>query len=1367
MMGRDFDRSCAFIGKKENNLNGFILKTFLVMLVLFAVILLFLLISNTAQAGDYGVEVQYNIPPIGTGNVTPDVDYTFTVDITNTGTLNPGEDINLTVELDAASSAAGWTVTPSGLTIIPNLQMGVANTTSEIVTVRAPSNAKYQDSTTINVSVDVIGHKSELGCQDSLQLRANVVQVFGVIVTTTLDNVTVDPGASISFEIKITNQGNGNDTFSFSDSGLLAGVWSESDVNLEPDEFVIIYYNLTLDPDQLSASYIIELNATSTIDASGLTNDTLLVTVNIKASYGLDVQAFNNETNKETMLNTNATYLLIITNLGNTQDKFYIGANEPHSQLVSFDPSNITLNPGQSGIIFCSVYADQTIVEANNLFASGIPSSIRTSSSGNFSVYDTISLDTDITVVHALTLSSPDPHKNVEPGDVAQFILNVQNTGTTSDKYVSSIVSFDTSALDTPTFNPPGVFPSSPVSAGTSTPLEIYVDVLITDPMIPAGEYYVIIRISVDGFPTVFLDYNFTVQVDQVYVHTLDVVDDQKNAEINQYVDYTLTLKNTGNGPETFMIRATGEYSNLVVLELTEVTLNQSESIDINAQVYTEHNIIDKDFLYGTFLITPIEAVSKNDPNSFSIEVPLNTYIEHIHEFNLNSRAAGNTMEALPGETIFFTLVVDNTGTVFDQYTFNVVSYDATIFDSISVNDINTNVNPGASIDNDVTITIVDETDKALTGTYDITIRANSKNNSNLNQEIVIHIQITAKAALDVGASQTADGEPGDVIDYKFRVTNMGNAMDTFDLTLEGTNKDWGEIYDSTGTTQINEITMNAYKVMGYFTDITVRVIIPGTGETEAGTFYPITFKVTSRTSDTVSESRQATTEVLDFVELRLDYIGSGPPRKDYDPNQKAPKFSIRITNYGNEVEEDVMVFVDPADWSFTPADISGAIDPGATTTFSLEFSIPTNEDVGEYEFNVWVRSSVDPEVLSNPLTITINITIPDLSISPSDVMGLDDINFLKGKVGNAVTISADIHNIGTSEAKSILVKLYEDDTLKDTKTISSIAANSSKRLAFKWTVVNAEVEIKIVITPQEEMDLGNNEITPIFLDLRPDLSFDSDSIILTNSTPEAGDKIELTASILNQGGNAGDVKVGFYHGTDLIGVSTLDIGYLQTGLVKVEWVVSGTSGDAVTIIAKIEMQGAKGNGSMISGSLVIAEKSEDLKLEPQWFLVAREGETFSYTVTTVDTDSEATLTFSDDTDLFDIDSSTGNISFVPSAKDVGTHVVTISVSDDEGKSDSTEIAFTIFESDVGEKKTTEEPSDSNWILYAIIFCLVGLLIGFLVGKGRGGEKLPHEEGPGSKQPEMEYEVDSHPERNTEDDVKDFPPPPPPPPMSD
>ena len=237
----------------------------------------------------------------------------------------------------------------------------------------------------------------------------------------------------------------------------------------------------------------------------------------------------------------------------------------------------------------------------------------------------------------------------------------------------------------------------------------------------------------------------------------------------------------------------------------------------------------------------------------------------------------------------------------------------------------------------------------------------------------------------------------------------------------------------------------------------------------------------------------------------------------------------------------------------------------------------------------MYVQSSIDATVKSESIFITINITKPDLSVSSGDIIGLDDIDRLMEKTGNAVTITATINNEGDADAKSIQVRLYEESTLKGTKSISKIVAEGSKTVDFRWTVPAEDVELRIEITPQEEIEEDNNKVT-IRLDLKPDLSFTGEQINFSKSDPAPGDKITLTAFIYNSGGDAEDVTIKFFDGNKPIsgGVDTLDIDHDETGEATIEWTVPDKDGESIKIRAEIDAPDADGDGDEASKSISV-----------------------------------------------------------------------------------------------------------------------------------------------------------------------------------
>ena len=237
-------------------------------------------------------------------------------------------------------------------------------------------------------------------------------------------------------------------------------------------------------------------------------------------------------------------------------------------------------------------------------------------------------------------------------------------------------------------------------------------------------------------------------------------------------------------------------------------------------------------------------------------------------------------------------------------------------------------------------------------------ITGRSQSDSLIRRIIIIYVTIEPVAGVKVEADpSTGSEEPGEYIDYPIKITNEGNAIDTFRLTKTGEASGWGEFLNATNLLPQNEFAIAA----GKLEELILRVTIPGAGETEALEPYGITVKATSSLED-ISDAVQITTTVEEYVDLKLEYTDGEEARMDYDPNKNTPEFSFRVTNYGNQDESAVEIRVDgiESDWDYTPKIVSATLDPGGSSIFSIEFiTIPDDENEGEYEMRVVVVSSV------------------------------------------------------------------------------------------------------------------------------------------------------------------------------------------------------------------------------------------------------------------------------------------------------------------------------------------------------------------------------------------------------------------------
>jgi uncharacterized membrane protein len=818
-----------------------------------------------------------------------------------------------------------------------------------------------------------------------------------------------------------------------------------------------------------------------------------------------------------------------------------------------------------------------------------------------------IDITTNINPIYEIEVSHISKHYG-DPGETIEFTIRIKNSGTGTDTYYPELIwgAINWQMYQSPPQFSPNSITLGPGQVGTIT---LYFTIPWDNDVALAGIYTnnVTITSDLNGEQTL----SFTVEVDDVYgLELTDPTSPSNSVDAGSSVSYQFKIKNLGNVQDTFTLQRKdldtspsggGSQDNWAYF-----TLASNPSIPITSV------ILDAD--QSATILFIIDVPSKSDPGFVELTDPLDmeveaaseggtnvddsflthTTINPIYSFELSTTAPGNSKEGEPGDNIYFTLHIYNTGTGSDSYNFRVTSTDESIFTIPDPNPIS-NLAVDSYGSTTATIDITTDKAKALAGSYYIEITATSSADPGVSEIIILTVEITPLAEVRITpSSQTDNGEPGDTIDYAFRVNNEGNAQDTFELTLSGTNKDWGQILNS-NENPITDVTLSAATFPGSFTNIIVRVTIPGTGETKADQTYPITLKVSSTNNEGVTDEAQAATRVEGFVDLELEYSGGGTPNKTYDPNKISPKFSFRVTNYGNQDESAVEIRVDDidADWDYTPKTLSDTLNPGQSSSFSLEFTIPSDAPEGDYDMQVVVVSSVDPAKESDPVTITITVVKPDLTISSGDIAGLEDIDQLRDKVGSQITISAAIHNVGTSTAESVQVKLYEGTQVMGTKTISSINPGEQEIIDFRWKVVAEEVDLKVEVTPQEESNEGNNDVTT-YLDLRPNLSFYGDIINFSKSNPMVNETITIKTYIRNTGADAEDVAVKFLWNGKVIGHDTADIGHEEVHELSIEWVVPDRPNETLKIEAEIDHSDSIGDGEKAKRSILIAEKETD-----------------------------------------------------------------------------------------------------------------------------------------------------------------------------
>ncbi len=174
----------------------------------------------------------------------------------------------------------------------------------------------------------------------------------------------------------------------------------------------------------------------------------------------------------------------------------------------------------------------------------------------------------------------------------------------------------------------------------------------------------------------------------------------------------------------------------------------------------------------------------------------------------------------------------------------------------------------------------------------------------------------------------------------------------------------------------------------------------------------------------------------------------------------------------------------------------------------------------------------------NNIATIVLIRTIPDLSISASDVVIVPP--FIEGQPAK---IDAAIHNIGSLGASNVVVAFYDGDpqqgTLIGTVTKSYIDAGATALAEMIWNTFGQSGRnyIHVVVDPAniiEESNENNNasliaaDVAPPIL---PDLAVASTDITFSSLNPPEGEQLTITSTIHNLGTDTSDIEVTLYDG--------------------------------------------------------------------------------------------------------------------------------------------------------------------------------------------------------------------------------------------
>ena len=786
---------------------------------------------STLASGKTKILPVYNVTIEGIGDLTSetpdasdDISYKFT--ISNTGNT---ED---TIDLSTSGDVLGT---------LSQTSVSLASGTSTEITLTLPGSALSKAGDySVKVAATSQGDSDE---SSEVSTKTKILPVYNVTIEGIGDLTSETPDASddISYKFTISNTGNTEDTIDLSTSGDVLGTLSQTSVSLASGTSTEI--TLTLPGTALSKAgdYSVKVAATSQGDSdesSEVSTKTKILPV-----YNVTIEGIGDLTSETPDASDGVSYKFTISNTGNTEDTIDLSTSGDVSGTLS--QTSVSLASGASTEITLTL-PGSALSKAGDYSVQ-----VTATSQGDIERISELTTTTTILPVYGVSLDGVDnlTTETTDAGDGINYKITVKNIGNTDDTINLTISGDAISTLS-----------QSSVSllSGESTEVTLTVS---GNALTIAGDYEVSITATSVRDNTITDKITTTTTILPVYGVVVEGVGDltTKTTNVSNGVSYSLTIINTGNTVDTFVLTSS---DNTATIDQPIVTIRSHASTEVILTIPASTLAIAGDY-------SVIVTVTSQGNNTLSATISTITSILPTYDISISGlmRLDTDTSDAEAGIQYKFT--VKNKGNTDDVI--NLLLSDDEL---ATLNQNSISLASGTS--QEVILTISPEA-LSTAGEFEVSVTATSNGDPEIAAETTISTSIDPVYEVVIEGVDQLVGSTADILEgvsYELTLTNIGNIEDTIllgssaEIGIEGSVL--GSFIDSTNqdisTSQV-EITLDPGA------SVTVTFTTAGDFFTKPGN-YEIIVTATSLGDDTKTDEIKINTTIEPVVwDLNADGI--------------------------------------------------------------------------------------------------------------------------------------------------------------------------------------------------------------------------------------------------------------------------------------------------------------------------------------------------------------------------------------------------------------------------------------------------------------------------------------------------------------
>lgn len=823
-------------------------------------------------------DVSISVVGLALKNADPDEQITYQVEIYNKGN---GED---SFQLTRSGDKPAWASIRDSVTLEARQKV------TEEVTVKPDNDAIFGDYDIIitATSEDDPG-LPPVDSATTLTVRVN--QDYDVDALIDVNQKSADPGSTITYIIRVVNQGTGIDTFEFQvteqppgwttnfDSGQLeVDAGQEGSVNL----------SVTVDDDADNLDFYVNLTVVSKGAEEKGKNTTDTAWTRTKVNQHYEFRLSSSITYKKLDPESSVSIDIIMENKGTGDDTVELSVAKPANTtgwVADLAPSIVVAEHQTAQTTLSITVPDEEIKDTYIIEVTGYSREFPSET-------HTIDISIEVSQLYDVGLVISQDQKSVDPGKNVTYLFIVQNKGTGTDRIEITINQEDLpdgwQAFATP----------REVTIGADASEEVNVTVK-TDKDADNLDF------SINVTATSTEDENATAtketitSINQRYELSLVSELTYKKADPEESITVEITIENKGTGDDTVDLVVTPPVNTTGWITDLAPSVDVNED-DISVTILTI--TVSEDAVKQSYLIS-ITGTSHDDPTSVaSAEIT----IDVTQRFEVQMLPRTETKSADPGENITFDITIKNKGTGTD--TFDLVLGGEVGVDWGSLNQVSVQLEAGDSTV--ISLTVDVDEDAEPKPNYEIIINITSVEDdavSKANDTVYRYVDVQSSVGLSVShvseyVTIVPDDTQSKIATFAFTVKNDGTLADDFNLELLSSqyNKWISQALPASVNVQPGETSNSvefSFTIPGYDNDDDV---IP------ADIIFTVT--ITSDEDETVTDTLDFTLTIDEVLDVT---ITSDTTTVSVEPG-KVAAFDVKVKNEGNE--RDTIALSIPSD---------------------------------------------------------------------------------------------------------------------------------------------------------------------------------------------------------------------------------------------------------------------------------------------------------------------------------------------------------------------------------------------------------------------------------------------------------------------